>query len=236
MVVPAYLSSYPLCQYFLLGYLSVRDDPSNFPPDEFPNLFDRYEKLFQSALRALKLSKESLRSRAEFNFDSGDAANLESAMGVLRTVETLRLMNFVVITLLKPPGADIFCEKNSERVCCEVKTITKQSAPRFGRFFADQLYEKIVENTAKARTQLKQTAEKLQCTVTIFSCVSNWLNQAIYMNERDYQQIVDRLEKDQLEGDNNFLESLKGIDGVLFITKFGTRYLFLNPRGKSIDR
>jgi hypothetical protein len=101
----------PLSQYFLSDYLSVRDDQTNFPPDEFPDLFDRYEKLFQSALNALKLSKESLRSKAEFNFDSGDVANFESAVGVLRTVETLRLMSFADITVLNPPGADIFSKK-----------------------------------------------------------------------------------------------------------------------------
>ena len=146
MTIPACLGSYPLVQYFLSGYLSVRGDPSNFPDDEFPDLFDRYEQLFQSALDALKLSKEALRSRTELNFDSGDVANFESAIGVLRTVETLRLMNFIGITLLKPPGADIFCQKNGERVCFEVKTITKQSTARSGFFFADQLYEKILEN------------------------------------------------------------------------------------------
>jgi hypothetical protein len=235
MATPTQLGSYPLCQYFLSGYLSVRDDPTNFPPAEFPDLFDRYENIFQSAMDALKLSKEALRSRAEFDFDSGDAANFESAIGVLRTVETLRQMKFVGITLIKPPGADIFSEKDGERVCCEVKTITKQSTARSGLFFADQLYEKILENIAKARTQLARSTEKYQCTVTIFACVSNWFDQAIYLAESDYQRIVDRLEKDQLEGENNFVESLKGIDGVLFVTKFGTRYLFLNARGKTID-
>ena len=31
-------------------------------------------------------------------------------------------------------------------------------------------------------------------------------------------------------------EGPKEIDGVLFVTKSGSRYLFLNERGKSIDR
>ena len=121
-------------------------------------------------------------------------------------------------------------------MCCEVKTITKQSAARSGLFFADQLYEKILENIAKARLQLGQSAAKWRCTVTIFVCVSNWFDQAVYLAEDSYQYVVNRLEKDQLEGEGNFLESLKGIDGVLFVTKFGNRYLFVNERGKSIDR
>ncbi len=39
-------SAYPLCSYFLLGYLSKGEDADNFPPDEIPDLFERYEKLF----------------------------------------------------------------------------------------------------------------------------------------------------------------------------------------------
>src|SRR5450759_3973632 len=61
------LGAYPLCQHFLAGYLSVRQDPTNFPVDEFPDLFDRYEKVFKSALDALGLSKEELRNREEFD-------------------------------------------------------------------------------------------------------------------------------------------------------------------------
>jgi hypothetical protein len=220
----------------LSGYLSVQEDPTNFPANEFPGLLNRYEAIFKSALDALGLSKEALRRKEEFNFDSGDAANLESAIGVLRTVETLRQMKFLRIALLKPPGGDIVCEKDGQRVCCEVKTITKQSAARSGFFFADQLYEKILESISKARTQLEQSAAKCQCTVTIFACVSNWFDQSIYLGEDSYQYVVNRLEKDQLEGEGNFLESLKGIDGVLIVTKFGNRHLFLNERGKSIDR
>jgi hypothetical protein len=229
------LGAYPLCQHFLAGYLSVRQDPTNFPVDEFPDLFDRYEKVFKSALDALGLSKEELRNREEFDFDSGDASTLESAIGVLRAVESLCLLNFHSIMLLKPPGADMLCEKKGEKVCCEVKTITKQSAPRRGFFIADQVYEKILENIAKARVQLQRSTKRYQCTVTIFISVSNWFDQAIYLKKQDYQYIVDRLEKDQLEGESNFMESLKGVDGVLFVTKFGTPYLFLNERGKSID-
>jgi hypothetical protein len=236
VAIPADFGNYPLCQYFLSGYLSAREDPTNFPSDEFPGLLDLYEGIFKSALDTLALSKDALRSREEFDFDSGDGANLESAIGVLRTVETLRQMKFLEIELLKPPGADIVCEKDGQRVCCEVKTITKQSTGRSGFFFADQLYEKIMENLAKVRMQLSQSAAQLQCTVTMFACVSNWFDQAIYLGEDSYQYVVNRLEKDQLEGDDNFLESLKGIDGVLFVTKFGNRYLFLNENGKSLDR
>ena len=224
------LANYPLCQYFLTGYLSVRQDPTNFPPEEFPDLFDRYESIFKAALDALGVSKEDLKDREEFNFDSGDASNLESAIGLLRAVEALRLLNFLNITLLKPPGADIFCEKSGQRVCCEVKTITKQSTPRTGYFFADQVYEKILENIDKARAQLDRSAKEHGCAVKMFVSVSNWFDQAIYLDQQDYQYIVNRLEKDHLAGEGNFVESLKGVDCVLFATKFGNRHLFLNNR------
>jgi hypothetical protein len=234
--VPKELGSHPLCQFFLSGYLSVHDDPTNFPLDQEPALFDRYENIFQSALDALKISKEALRHKAEFNFDSGNAANLESAVGVLRAVETLRQLNFQKITIPEPPGADILCEKDGQTVCCEVKTITKQSSPRKGFFFADQVYEKMFENIDKAGDQLHECAKELPAsTVTLFISVSNWFDQAIYLTEQDYQYIVNRLAKDQLEG-GDLRESLQGIDGVLFLTKFGNRFLFLNERGKSIDR
>lgn len=234
MSVPEELRNHPLCQFFLSGYLSAREDPTNFPVDQ-PALSDRYETIFKSALDTLKMSKETLRSMAEFNFDSGNAANLESAMGVLRAVETLRQMNFQKITIPKPPGADILCEKDGQTVCCEVKTITKQSSPRKGFFFADQVYEKIFENIDKARDQLHKCTTEFPGAVTVFISVSNWFDQAIYLSEQDYQYIVNRLEKDQLEG-GDLRESLQGIDGVLFLTKVGHRFLFLNEHGKSIDR
>jgi hypothetical protein len=227
------LIAYPLCGYFLSGYLSKREDADNFPPDEFPDLFQRYEGIFARALQVLCLTREALKSRSEFNFDSGDAANLESGIGVLRVVEALHMGNFLNIALVAPkknsPAADITCEKNGHRVCCEVKAITKQSSGRSGLFFADQLYEKILENIPKARTQLDATAAELQCAIRIFVCVVNWFAQSIYLDQVDYQHIVNRLEKDQNQ------ESLNGIDGVLFVTKMGQRFCFLNERARSLD-
>ncbi len=235
MVTSADLANHPLCQYFLSGYLSTREDLTNFPPDQFPSVLDRYEAIFTSALAILKLSKKSLRRKKEFNFDSADAANLESAVGVLRTVDTLQQLKFTRIELLKPPGADILCEKDGQRVCCEVKTITKQSTARPEFFFEDQLYAKLLESIAKARTQLQQSTAQWRCTLAIFVCISNWFDQSIFLGQDGYQYVVNRLEKDQLEGEGSFLESLKGIDGVLFVTKFGNRHLFLNERAKFID-
>jgi hypothetical protein len=148
-------------------------------------------------------------------------------------VEALRLRKFTNIALVKPKkdaaAADIFCEKNGHRVCCEVKAITKQSSGRKGLFMLDQLYEKILESVSKARTQLTATATKLQCGVTVFVCAVNWFSQSIYLNQDDYQHLVNRLEKDQARA------SLAGIDGVLFVTKMGLQYWFLNERAKCID-
>lgn len=228
------LNEYPLCHYFLSGYLSKRDDPTNFPPEEFPDLFDRYEKIFRTALQTLGLRPEELRSRSEFKFDSGDAANLEGGIAILRVVEALRLENFRDIALVKTnkgmPGADITCEKEGQTICLEVKAITKQSTGRTGLFLEDQLYEKLLDNLPKARIQLDATALELQCSLKIFVCVLNWFDQSIYLGQSHYQQIVDRLERD---GDQ---ESLTGVDGILFVTKMGQRFLFLNQRAKLIDR
>lgn len=234
MSLPTELSAYPLSAYFLSGYLYKENDPTNFPPDQFPGIFDRYEKLFQSVLQVLGLSKEALRSKSEFNFDAGDAANLESGIATLRVIEALRLLNFLNIALVKPtkgaPGADLTCEKNGQKICLEVKTITKQSSGRLGNFLEHQLYLKILENISKARVQLEASARKLQCTVKIFVCVVNWFDQSVYLGLDDYQGIVNKLERDQE------CESLKGIEGVLFVTKMGQSFLFLNERGKCIDQ
>jgi hypothetical protein len=231
---PPGLNAYPLCVYFLSEYLSKRNDSSNFPPDQIPGVFQRHEILFASALQALGMTKEGLKGRSEFNFDSGDAQNLEGGVAILRVVEALRLKGFSKISLVKPGkgkgGADIVCEKNCEKVCVEVKTITKQSSGRRGSDFADQLYQKILENISKASRQLKETAESLQCTITAYFCVVNWFDQSIYFQESDYQHIVDRLEKDQDQ------YSLQGIDVVWFVTKMGQQFAFLNERGKLIDR
>src|SRR4029077_17320054 len=91
---PPDLSKYSLCGYFLSGYLSQKEDRTNFPSDEFPAQLERYERLFESALAFLGLTKEGLKGKSEFNFDSGDAANLEAGIAMLRVVEALRLSKF----------------------------------------------------------------------------------------------------------------------------------------------
>jgi hypothetical protein len=219
--------SHPLCQYFLSEYLANRDDPANFPPDEVPAIFDRYEGIFRAALSTLQISREELKSKPEFNFAHTDQGNFEGAIAVLRAVEALRLQEFSKIVLLKPPGADIGCEQNGRKVCCEVKAITKASTPRPGLFFTDQLYVKVLENLPHARKQLAETAKKMQGAVTMFVCVSNWFDQAIYLNQQDYQDVVNRLESEKLEGDNQYLQSLDGVDVVFFATKQGTVYWFV---------
>lgn len=232
MALPG-LDSYPLCGYFLSGYLSKREDPTNFPPEEFPELFGRYEKIFQSALDTLGLNREDLWNRSEFRFDSGDAANLEGGIAILRVIEALRLEKFVNIALVKSnkgsPGADITCAKEGQKICLEVKAITKQSSGRAVLFLEDRLYEKILENLPKARMQLEATASELKCSLKVFACVLNWFDQSIYLGQSQYQQIVNRLERDHDQ------ESLTGVDGVFFVTRMGQRFLFLNERAKVID-
>lgn len=232
-MVPPQLSAYPFSHYFLYGYLSKNSDPLNFPPTDFPAIFERYEELFGSALRALGITKAALKNRSEFDFDSGDATNLESGIAVLRAVNALQLQGFHGIELIKPsktvPRADLICEKNGQKVCVEVKAITKQSSGRPGLFIVDQLHPKISESISWARKQLETSAAELKCTVKLFVCVVNWFAQSIYMDQEDYQQVVNKLEKFDEE------ESLKGIDGVFFVTKMGQQFLFLNERGKLID-
>ena len=235
-------SKWPLCRYFLSGYLSSKAaDPENFPPDQFPEGFDRYEAIFGAALQTLGLTKEALKSKSEFNFDSGNAANLEGGIGILRAVEALRLAKFTNITFVTPKkgskGADIVAEKNNRKVCFEIKTITKQSSGRGEFFIADQLREKILESLPTARKQLAVTAEELQCTVKLFVCVVNWFDQSIYLGQGSLQQIINRLEKDEREAFDGpeIQESLKGIDGVWFIMRMGHHSLFLNEVGKYID-
>ena len=225
------LDPYPLCAYFLSGFLSSADDDVNFPPDQ-PGLFQRYENVFASALAALGMTKESLRSKSEFNFDSGNPQNLEAGIAVLRAIEALRRENFVNIAFVKPKrgkrGADLVCCRAGEKVCCEVKAITKQSSGRQGLFFADQLYTKILEFVGDAREQLDATAQALSCTVKILICVCNWFDQSIYLDQDSYQKIVDRLEKDPLDEEGQFLESLRGIDAALFVTMTGAQHFFLH--------
>jgi hypothetical protein len=227
---PPNLSAYPLCSYFLSGYLSKKVDPTNFPIDQFPALFERYEELFKSSLEVLGLSKETLKKKSEFNFDSGHAANLEGGIAMLRVVLALQLEGFLNIALVTPtknaPGADVTCERNGRKICVEVKAITKQSKGRTELLTEEQLYPKILDSLSKARKQLEESAARLHCSVRIFACVVNWLDQSMYLDGHDYQQIVDQLEHD---------EFLKGIDGVLFVTKLGQRFLYLNEEGKSTD-
>ncbi len=227
-------SGYPLFTYFLAAYLSTNNkDLINFPPDEFPGLLQRYEAIFENALSILCMRKETLKARSEFNFDSGDALNLEGGLAILRVVAALNRERFGNITLVRPSknarGADLTCEKNGYRVCCEVKTITKQSQGRKDHYFADQLYEKMLESIDKARDQLDATACELGCSIKLLVYVVNWFAHSIYLDKTDYQYITNRLEQDQDQ------RSLVGIDGVFFVTKMGQCFLFLNEHAKCID-
>ena len=231
--MPIDATLFPLSAYFLSGYLSKREDETNFPKDGGTALFERYERLFALGIAALGVSKEQLRNRSEFNFDSGDAANMEGGLGMLRVAQLLHLNEFTNITLVNPgkrlQGADLVATKNEITVCVEVKTITKQSHGRGGFFFDDQLYEKVREFATKAATQLKTSAEALHCEVTLLACVVNWFDQTIYLTLADYQRIVNRLELD------GYVRSTDGIDVVWFVMKFGNEYAFLNENGKRIE-
>jgi hypothetical protein len=181
----------------------------------------------------LGISKEKLKSYPEFNFDSGDQTNLEGSLAILRTVNWLQRSKFQKIKLIVPAknqkGADILCEKNGQKICLEVKAITKASGGHKNLFLHLQLYEKIKENIGNARIQLAKSAELLKCRITIFVCVFNWIEQSVILLQKDYPDIVDLLEK------HGVGESLTGIDGVLFITKMGEAFLFLNERAKCLD-
>jgi hypothetical protein len=133
-------------------------------------------------------------------------------------VQALHLLGFRCIKILSPPGADIYCEKNGQRVCCEAKTITKQSAGRRGLFLEDQLLEKIMETLPGARKQLEATASRLRCKVKIAVYVMNWLKHSIILDQDSYQQIVNKLESNG---------QLLGLDGILFVTKMGERRFHL---------
>ena len=102
MGATADLHTYPLCHFFIGKYLSLRDDPTNFQDNQFPDIARRYDNLFASALETLAATKEALKRWSDFSFDSGDANNLESGIATLRVVEALRLAKFQNICLVVP--------------------------------------------------------------------------------------------------------------------------------------
>jgi len=85
-----------------------------------------------------------------------------------------------------------------------------------------QVYQKILEHIWKARKQLSASAQELACSTTLYACVINWFEHSIHLDEESYQLVVNWLEKDSDQ------ESLIGVDGVFFISKFGQTFLFLN--------
>jgi hypothetical protein len=169
----------------LSEYLFKTDDPSNFPPSELPSLLARYEHVFKAGIDALGTTKETLLGRSDFKIDSGDATNLEGGIAILRLAEALRLQGLLNIHLVysTKEKADLVREKNGQRVCCEVKAITKQSKDRDGFFLEGQLYERILEHIGKARKELSATAAEQNCSVTIYACVINWFEQFTYLRE-----------------------------------------------------
>ena len=221
MGVPPELGAYQLCVFFLMGYLTAREDPENFPPNELPRIFQQYERVFKDALDALNLSHEALRARPEFNFDPGDPASLESGIAVLRVVNALQQKGYQRIALLgaeETTGADVVCYKDDQKICCEVKAITKQSEGRKGFYLENQVYEKVRENAVKARTQLKATAVKLNCQRTTFAVVMNWSPHDKILGDNDLRNIVDKLDRDLSLGERDGLPlGLGEIDDVLFV-------------------
>jgi hypothetical protein len=115
-------------------------------------------------------------------------------------------------------GADIGCYKDGQKICCEVKAITKQSEGRKGFYLEDQVYEKVRENAVKARTQLKATAVKLNCQRTIFAVVMNWSPHDKILGDNDFRNIVDKLDRDLSLGERDGLPlGLGEIDHMLFV-------------------
>ncbi|HKF46114.1 MAG TPA: hypothetical protein VKB38_02070 [Terracidiphilus sp.] len=225
---------FPLCAHFLSGYLSRRStDEANFPADGGEELLLRYERIFESGVSNFGLSKEQLKRRTEFNFDSGVPASLEAGIAIFRVAEVLRKSGFSGLKLITPKegeqGADIACKKNGIRVCVEVKTVTKQSAGQKGQFLEEQLYEKVRSFATKAAAQLKVSAHVLKCEVKLVAFVVNWFDHTIFLTQHNLQEIVNKLEE------HGGVRSIDGIDGVWFIMRFGNDHLFLNDSGKRID-
>jgi hypothetical protein len=177
-------------------------------------------------------TKELLKRRTEFDFDSGDRTNLEGGIAIFRAIQALKLRGFSDFTLISPPkgkkGADIRCTKEGKLICVEVKAITKQAQGRQGRYLEDQLYEKIRESAENAARQLKASEDELLCSIKIFALVFNWFDQTIYLDESDLNRIANRLEE---SGD---VHSIDVFDGIFFINKMGNDFLFLNKSGRTI--
>lgn len=196
-------------------------------------MFNGYETVFAEALKALGMNKESLRAKPEFNFDSGDICNLEAGIATLRVANALHLMGHTAITLIKPPknvaGADLVSKKGGKKVCFEVKALTKQGTGGEQKFLEDQLYDKVFDVVGKAKRQLAASAAELKCDLQIVVFVVNWFSQTIYLNESNYLATVKRLEQEQEQ------TLLKGINGVLFVTGAGVRFLFIDDQAKAID-
>jgi hypothetical protein len=225
------IKRHPLCHFFLSGYISKKPaDLENFPTDQFPAAFDRYEKLFGSALNVLGLSRQALKKKAQFNFDSGNAANLKGGVAILRVVEALfikRFSNVIMVELTQESkNVGIVAEKDNQKVCFEIRTITKQSG--------DQK-ESFRVGLRSARRQLERMTEQLHCTVKILVCVVNWFERFTYIGQDSLQYMLNKLQPDGLDG-IEAQESLKGVDGVWFVMNMGHRFLVLNEPGKLVAR
>ena len=61
----------------------------------------------------------------------------------------------------------------------------------------NQLYQKIFDNISKVASQLEGTAAQMRRTVKIFAGVVNWFDQSIYLNQDDYQGVVNKLEPNE---------------------------------------
>ena len=98
------LSAYPLCAYFLSGYLQKGADPENSPGNQITPKSSAAMRPFSKTQWTYSASpKRRSKKRTEFNFDSGYPQNLEGGIAILRAVVLLNRSGFTKIVLVNPP-------------------------------------------------------------------------------------------------------------------------------------
>jgi len=162
----------------------------------------RLEAIFEEGTKALGLTHDQLRKRAEFNFDAKlEKANFESFRALLRAASALRSKRFSVSLVNSASLGDLVGERNGRRFAIEVKSYIYQGHEWAGGEIGsqrdkwrDRLTHKVSnEHIPTGKKQLKELAERERCGARLLLVVPNRSFITMWFGEEDFRAIYDQL-------------------------------------------
>lgn len=245
------LVKHPLCSFFLRACVeamsdeAIEDDLAEEPDFSLLCHFDKLnqmsglESMFARTMKTFGLSKEELKAKSDFNFDSYDMEGFEGVRGVFRVANALYDEGFKEFRFLGGTGlADLGAAKNGQQWFIEVKTLVLQTKPQIIEFggktetlIVDKFqpgsrniaqYVEIVtkliagNHIQKARSQLLNTADQLGPARKMAALVVNLFAASFFLDCENLKEVAERLRGKRANWEVDYLSD---IDSLAFLTE-----------------